>query len=149
MFEESAKDGGEDAKGVKLRTRMQARLGEILARKAEAKNGAAAAQGGKPPAVPSRSPKNKVRRHLLGGHGPRHFCGYFSRGRMALFFPCACSLCHSFLLMMWTLLPGECDGRRKAGQQPSGRWSARAAATAAFSVSIKGSETPTNQSSCR
>jgi hypothetical protein len=73
MFEESAKDGGEDAKGVKLRTRMQARLGEILARKAEAKNGAAAAQGGKPPAVPSRSPKNKVRRHLLGGHGPRHF----------------------------------------------------------------------------
>lgn len=92
MFEESAKNGGEDAKGVKLRTRMQARLGEILARKAEAKNGAAAAQGGKPPAVPSRSPKNKVRYRLLDGQIPHRFCGYFCRGRKALLCVCVLSL---------------------------------------------------------
>jgi hypothetical protein len=92
MFEESAKDGGEDAKGVKLRTRMQARLGEILARKAEAKNGAAAAPGGKPPAVPSRSPKNKVRYRPLDGQIPHQICGYFCRGPKALFCVCVLSL---------------------------------------------------------
>ena len=138
MFEESAKNGGEDAKGVKLRTRMQARLGEILARKAEAKNGAAAAQGGKPPAVPSRSPKTKVRCRLLDGQMPHRFCGYFCRGRQALFCVCVLSLCHSFSLMMETLLPGDCDRQRKAGQQPAERRAARASTAAAPSVSFKG-----------
>lgn len=62
MFEESANSGpagGEDSKGVKLRIRMQARLGEILAQKAVAQS-ASAAVGGRPPLVPSRSPKGQV-----------------------------------------------------------------------------------------
>ena len=138
MFEESAKNGGEDAKGVKLRTRMQARLGEILARKAEAKNGAAAAQGGKPPAVPSRSPKNKVRYRLCWtAKYHTDFVGIFV-GDERHFFVCACSLCHSFSLMMETLLPGDCDRQRKARQQPAERRAARASTAAAPSASFKG-----------